>query len=259
MKKARVRVGGGSRGKLIYYGYTIYGDRWGRICRSYGYGYRFLPRRDKTGLTPYLYGLKATLKKIVDEADNQYELIYYCSDRRLYQLLSSWGSGYRDKMIIDLLNEVRSLSNSIGYLRIVDSRITSGEAMLRKNAWNRFMEDVEEVFRKSRSWITSEDGYLVYVFDEPAKHIPLEYLSTVSMRREKGIGGIILLRRSGTVTKLFYHSLNSSKEIIDSLKNMDPGFIREWRGTYRCLYITRSSLEDIENVLLEVSSQWLMD
>jgi len=254
MKKARVRVGGGCRGRLIYYGYTVYGDKWRWMDKLEDYGYRFLPRRDKTGLTPYLHGLRSALKKIMDEADGQYELVYYCPSKRLYELLSSWGDGYRDKMITDLVNEVKGLSNSIGYMKIVKSKITRIEKWTRKKAEEKFTEDVEEVFRECRSWITSEDGYIVYILDESSKQMPLEYLSSTAIRRENGIKGAILVRSSGTITRLLYHSLNGSKEILDKLKKIDIGFVSEWRGTYRSLYVTRSSIDDVEELLLEVSS-----
>jgi len=254
VKKARVRVGGGCRGRLIYYGYTVYGDKWGWMTELEGYGYRFLPRRDKTGLTPYLHGLKSALKKIVDEADGQYELVYYCPTRRLYELLSSWGNGYRDKMIIDLVNEVKRLSNNVGYMKIVKSKITSIEKRIRRGAEKKFNKDVEEVFEESRSWITSEDGYIVYVLDESSRHIPLEYLSLIAIHRENDIKGVILVRSSGTVTRLLHHSIEGSREILDRLKKMDLGFVGEWRGTYRSLYVTRSSIDDLEELLLEVAS-----
>jgi len=254
MKKARVRVGGGCRGRLIYYGYTVYGDKWRSIDELEDYGYRFLPRRDKTGLTPYLHGLRSALQKIMDEADGQYELVYYCPSKRLYELLSSWGDGYRDRMIIDLVNEVRRLSNSIGYMKIVKSKITNKEKWISERAEEKFNEDVEEVFRKCRSWITSEDGYIVYILDDSSKHMPLEYLSFTAIRKEKGIKGAILVRSSGTVTRLLYHSLDGSKEILDKLKKMDPGLTSERRGTYRSLYVTRSSIDDIEELLLEAAS-----
>jgi len=236
MKKARVRVGEGCRGRLIYY------------------GYRFMPRRDKTGLTPYLHGLRSALKKIMDETDGQYELVYYCPSKRLYELLSSWGDGYRDRMIIDLVNEVKGLSNSIGYMKIVKSKITRIEKWISERAEEEFNEDVEEVFRKCRSWITSEDGYMVYILDESSKHLPLEYLSSKAIRKENNTKGVMLVRSSGTVTRLLYHSLDGSKEILDKLKKMDPGFVSEWRGTYRSLYITRSSIDYIEELLLEAAS-----
>jgi hypothetical protein len=254
VKKARVRVGGGCRGRLIYYGYTVYGDKWRWMTELEGYGYRFLPRRDKTGLTPYLHGLKSALKKIIDEADDQYELVYYCPNRRLYELLSSWGNGYRDKMIVDLVNEVKRLSNSIGYMRIVKSKITSIEKRIRRDAEGKFNKAVEEVFKESRSWITSEDGYIVYILDESSKHIPLEYLSSIAIHRENGAKGVILLRSSGIVTRLLHHSIEGSREILDRLRRMDLGFVGEWRGTYRSLYVTRSSIDDLEELLLEVAS-----
>jgi hypothetical protein len=254
VKKARVRVGGGCRGRLIYYGYTVYGDKWKWMTELEGYGYRFLPRRDKTGLTPYLHGLKSALKKIVDEADGQYELVYYCPTRRLYELLSSWGNGYRDKMIVDLVNEVKRLSNNVGYMKIVKSKITSIEKRIRRGAEKKFNKDVEEVFEESRSWITSEDGYIVYVLDESSRHIPLEYLSLIAIHRENDIKGVILVRSSGTVTRLLHHSIEGSREILDRLKKMDLGFVGEWRGTYRSLYVTRSSIDDLEELLLEVAS-----
>jgi hypothetical protein len=254
VKKARVRVGGGCRGSLIYYGYTVYGDKWKCMTKLEGYGYRFLPRRDKTGLTPYLHGLKSALKKMIDEANDQYELVYYCPNKRLYELLSSWGNGYRDKMIIDLVNGVKRLSNNVGYMKIVKSKITSIEERIRRDAEKKFNKVVEEVFEESRSWITSEDGYIVYVLDESSKHIPLEYLSSTAIRRENGVKGVILLRSSGTVTRLLHHSIEGSREILDRLKKMDLGFVGEWRGTYRSLYVTRSSIDDLEELLQEVAS-----
>jgi len=254
MKKARVRVGGGCRGRLIYYGYTVYGDKWRWMSELEDYGYRFLPRRDKTGLTPYLHGLRSALKKIMDETDGQYELVYYCPSKRLYELLSSWGDGYRDRMIIDLVNEVRRLSNSIGYMKIVKSKITDTEKWIRKKAEDKLAEDVEEVFRSCRSWITSEDGYMVYILDDSSKHMPLEYLSSTAIRKEKSIKGVILVRSSGAITRLLYHSLDGSKEILDKLKKMDAGLTSERRGTYRSLYVTRSSIDDIEELLLEAAS-----
>jgi hypothetical protein len=254
VKKARVRVGGGCRGRLIYYGYTVYGDKWKWMTELEGYGYRFLPRRDKTGLTPYLHGLKSALKKIIDEANDQYELIYYCPNKRLYELLSSWGDGYRDKMIIDLVNEVKRLSNSIGYMRIVKSKITSIEKWIRSDAEEKFNKDIEGVFEESRSWITGEDGYIVYVLDESSRHIPLGYLSSIAIRKENGAKGVILLRGSGTVTRLLHYSIEGSREILDRLKRIDLGFVGEWRGTYRSLYVTRSSIDGLEELLLEVAS-----
>lgn len=255
MKKAKLIACGRRIGRLIYYGYAIYGDRWGRLSGFWDAGYRFLPRRDKTGLTPYLYGLKTGLEKIREKTDDQYEIICYCSNDRLYKLLLSWGEGYRDKMIIDLVNEVRRLGNSIGYLKIVSMKKKRRMGWLIKVAEKRLANEVEEALRKCRSWITSEDGYLVCLLDESTRHIPLEYFSKTIIRRENNIKGVILVRSSGSTTRLLLHSLNGSKEILDGLKKRDYGYICGWRGTYRCLYVTRSSLEDVEELLLEVSPQ----
>ena len=256
MRKARIRVGGGVKGRLIFYSYEISGDFWNGSRTIIEKNFAFLSRRDKTGLTPFLYGLRDGMKRFGEEAEDQYELVFHCFNSRLYTLLTTWGEGYRDPLILNLLSEIKNLSNRIGYLKVRFSKPTETESRLAGIARRYLRETVKKILEEAESWVSSEDGYLIYILKESSKIVPLEYLSSIELKRWVNFKGMILMRRSGSLTKLFYHSLNGSKHVIEALKSIDPGYLKMWAGTYKCLYLTRTPPEKLEDLLLEVFLRW---
>lgn len=258
MKRVRIRVGGGAEGKLIYYSYIIFrgrGDPW-LSDGEYGSGFAFLKRRDKVGFIPQLYALRDALIKLGDKGD-QFEIRFYSTNNRLYHALLNWGSGYRDKRIIDLLNEVRSLSNRIGLLRVIASNPTKIEGWLKRVARRRFEELYKAVLDDAEVWVSrDEGGYVVYVLNNSDRRIPLEYFVRRELKASKDVEGVIVMRSSGSITRLLYHTTRRhDMKVIRILRSRDSGFVRMRMGTFRCLYLTKSPVEEVESRLLEVFSR----
>jgi len=257
VKKVRIRVGGGTEGKLIYYSYIILRSRGDPLLSGgeYGSGFAFLKRRDKVGFIPQLYALRDALTKLSNEGD-QFEIRFYSTNNRLYHALLNWGSQYRDKRLIDLFNEVRSLSNRIGLLKVIASNPAKMEGWLKRAARRHFEELYKAVLDDADVWVSRDGGgYVVYVLNNSDRRIPLEYFVKRELKASKYIEGVIVMRSSGSITRLLYHTTRRhDMKVIRILRSRDSGFVRIKMGSFRCLYLTKSPVEEVESRLLEVFS-----
>jgi len=162
LRKVIVRVGGGRSSRLVYWAYLVYGDVWsGENSQLSSTGFRFLRRKDKLGITCYLFGLRSALRDLLADMESrgireQYLVRFYCVDDRLFNVLSRWGYGLRDPFFIGLVNEVKHLANRIGLLDLAKPRSTYIEESLRLHASFQLYKRAKEVVRKARIWDSSE-------------------------------------------------------------------------------------------------------
>lgn len=262
MEKLEVRVGGGSRGRLVYWAYKIYvatcTDESDHLISN---GFKFLRKKDKLDVMCYLYGLRSALIHMLEEVikkrpADHYIVRYYCVNGEVFKILSKWGLGYRDPLIIEVVNSIKSLVNEIGFLDIVRLEMESLEKNLKKFAAQNFYKYITEILNKSRSWEFSDSArHVIYRLPEESKDIPLNFFAEYILQKERryrNINGLAVFRKDGIVTKVLFYDFDGRKKVVDVLRNVDRSYIGEWSGTFKTLYITRASISKVEDMLLEV-------
>lgn len=259
MRKVKVRVGGKSRGRLVYWGYEVSGDKF----NSDGYGFKFLSRKDKLKVIHYLHGLRSALIDFFEnkvKAENtipQYLVKYYCVDSNVFKILSKWGFGFRDPLIIEVTNSIKNLVNKIGLLDLVTPKKKDEEKKLERRAAGYFYRYVKSILEDSYVWQFSErPGYIVCRVPEKSKEIPLEFLARRIIEKEKKNGevrGVVVLREDGSVTRILFYDLYGSKSIVDAFRRKDRLRKSEWIGTFKTFYVTESTAEKVEEILAEVA------
>lgn len=242
MKRAEVRIGGGCKGRLIYYGYMVCG------CLSLsGFGFNFLKRKDRTGLTPTLYGLRDALRRVFENAEGLSKLIIYSIDNRLTNLLTTSSPSIRDRIILDLVHEIEDLARRIRGIEIVESNETFIEEWLRKNALRNFNQTINRILEGSKQIRNGET--IIYVLDESSIDIPLEYLSCLVLKKEKQAMEAVIIKSNNKATILHHHSIEGSKNTINILKTFDNRIKYEKYGRYRTIYITETPANQIIKLL----------
>ena len=262
MRKIHVWVGGGCEGRLVYWGYMIYGDG----LESRDYGFKFLSRRDKLRIMHYLYGLRSALMELLEkrvEAEDalvQYLVKYHCVDDRLFEILSKWGSGLRDPRILEVVNSVRRLVNRVGALGLIKARRSRVEKSLEDAARLRFCSSVKGVLKRSRVW-ESSDGprYVVYHVPEDSKDIPLEYLAKHIVKKEgeeDGLKGVVVIREErrkvGVLTKVCFYSVEDGVNVVRRYMGRDLFVKSAWVGRFKTICVSDNSGEEVEGILAEV-------
>ncbi|MEM3398037.1 MAG: hypothetical protein QW724_04825 [Nitrososphaerota archaeon] len=259
MRKIKVRVGGGSVGKLVYWAYEICGD----VLQNQGWGFRFLQRRDKMKVMCHLYGLRSALTDIYEnkvravDGRVQYLVKYYCGDENVFKLLSKWGYGFRDPLIIEKVNSIKNLVNKIGLLDLVRTVEGKIENRLKKMAARRFYSMVKRIFEDSYTWEFSDKmRYVVYRLPKDSEDIPLEFLARRIIEKEKkngGVEGVAVIRDCGNLTRIFFYDVDGKKHVVDALKKADRSYRGGWIGSFKTLYVSGSPTEEIEEMLAEVA------
>lgn len=257
MRKIKVRVGGGSSGKLVYWAYEIFGDG----LQNQGWGFRFLQRRDKMKVMCHLYGLRSALIDIYEnkvmavDGRVQYLVKYYCGDENVFKLLSKWGYGYRDPLIVEKVNSIKNLVNKIGLLDLV--KTVEMEDRLKNIAARCFYSMVKRILEDSYTWEFSDKmRYVVYRLPKDGEDIPLEFLARRILEKEKKNGrieGVAVLRDCGDVTRILFYSVDGRKNVVTALKKADRSYKSCWMGTFKTLYVSGSPIEDVEEMLVEVA------
>jgi len=272
MRRAKVRVGGGCRGRLVYWAYRIEGDIWSdEVSRLRSSGFRFLPRKDKLGVMSYFLGLKSALYDMLDDMRRrgireQYLVKFYCVSEKVREILSRWGCGLRDPLIIGAVNTIRHLADAIGILKFTRPKNSRVEEELRIYAASQFYSRVNEILKHSRLWDSSnEDRYIVCSVPADSDEIPLEFLANFLYKREERVlkrsggrhelRGVIVVRECGSgqsLTRIFLYSPKRGGSIARLFKQFDRRYLSGRLASKKSLCVTRSSSEEVEEILAEV-------
>ncbi len=260
MRKVNLWVGGRCDGRLIYWGYRVYGDGF----ENKDYGFKFLPRKDKLKVMHYLYGLRSALagflEKGIEDARVQYLVKYHCVDDRLFEILSKWGFGLRDPRILEVVNSVRRLANKVGALGLTKAKKSWVERNLEDVARFRFHYRVKEILERSHVWDSSEGArYVVYRVPGDSRDIPLEYLAKHIAREEGGRGdlkGVVVVREEshagGVLTKVYFYSVEDGASVVRRYMERDWFVKNAWVGRFKTICVTDNTGEEVEDKLVEV-------
>lgn len=278
MRKIKIRVGGGCRGRLVYWAYRVYGDLWSnessQLCSS---GFRFLWRKDKLGIMCYLLGLKASLQDLIsyikeEEIGEQYLVRFYCVNTKLLDILSRPSNWLRDSMVIDVMNSIKHLSNKVGVLDLVRSKDTRIERKLKAFATARFHSYLEDILKRSHVWESADnDGYyVVYVVPSDSESIPLEFLAKYVLKKEEYVarkygkgevkGSIIIREHNGgkQFTRVFFYFPEGNGRLAKAFSTIDPHCFRKNLAARKSVCVTYSSANEVEDILAEVFEACLM-
>jgi len=272
LRKVIVRVGGGRSSRLVYWAYLVYGDVWsGENSQLSSTGFRFLRRKDKLGITCYLFGLRSALRDLLADMESrgireQYLVRFYCVDDRLFNVLSRWGYGLRDPFFIGLVNEVKHLANRIGLLDLAKPRSTYIEESLRLHASFQLYKRAKEVVRRARIWDSSEEGgYVVCRLPSDCEDMPLEFLARCLLKEEaraekrdgkrRRLKGAIMIRECGRknpLTRVLFYSPEGCGDIAKVFSLIDPYYRGGRLANRKSLCVTGSSADEVESTLVEV-------
>ena len=271
MRKVSVRVGGGRSGRLVYWAYLVQGDVWSdESSQLRSSGFRFLPRKDKLGIMCYLLGLKSALEAMSSDLrrrgiHEQYLVKFYCINGKVDEVLSRWGYGLRDPLILGVVNAIKHLANSIGLLDLAKPRSARVEEELRIFAASQFYRRVNEILRHARLWDSSNrDGYVVCVVPADSDDIPLECLAKFLYRREVRVlkqdresgelKGVVVVRECDGEhphTRVFFYSPDGAGYVARIFKLLDSRYLNGKLASRKSLCITRSTADVVEEVLAE--------
>ena len=272
MRKVVVRVGGGCSGRLVYWAYLVHGDVWsGEKSQLSSTGFRFLRRKDKLGIACYLFGLRSALRDLLADMEKrgiheQYLVRFYCVNDRLFDVLSRWGYGLRDPLFIGLVKEVRRLANRIGLLDLARSQSAHIEKALRVKASSQLYKRAREILRRAQVWDSSDEGgFVVCRLPDGSEDVPLEFLAKILLREEAKAGegcrrnrdlkGAVMIRECGgdsPLTRVLFYSPEGCGEIARAYSLTDPQYRGGRLAARRSLCVTRSSADEVEEVLAEV-------
>jgi hypothetical protein len=272
VRKVIMRVGGGRSGRLVYWAYLVYGDVWsGENSQLSSTGFRFLRRKDKLGIACYLFGLRSALRDLLTDMERrgiheQYLVRFYYVDDRLFNVLSKWGYGLRDPLFIGLVNEIRHLANRIGLLDLARPKSTYIEEILRIKASSQPYRRAREIIRRARVWDSSDEGgFVVCKLPSESEDIPLEFLAKILLKEEaraekrdkrhRDLKGAIVIREceeEKPLTRALFYSPEGCGEVARVFSLIDPQYRGGRLAARKSLCVTRSSADEIEEVLVEV-------